>query len=154
MYIEKQVERLKICLPELADALRKSDMLQGYVDLRTGKVILLAGEMSEEETLEHVFSIEEDWQRYVMLPDIAYEEDRSAMRSFANLQQGEARTSLLECLEGARSSSRFCRKVKELGLWGQWKSFQRLHFIAVARSWCEENGIEYEGASNERQVLI
>ena len=144
MHTEKQVERLKIRLPELADALQKTDVHQGYVDLRTGKIILMAGEMNEEETLEHVFSIEEDWEHYVMLPDLS-DEERNAMRRFAKLQQDAAvGEQLLATLAGVRRRTRFRRQVKELRLWGKWKSFLQLHFLAVARAWCKENGIEYE----------
>ncbi len=136
---------MKIRLPELVDAMRKTDVHQGYVDLKKGRIILLEDTMDEDATLDHIFSVEEDWQRYVMLPDDAAEEERKAMARFAKLQQGSpAGEQLAEVLKGTHRRTRFRRLVKELNLSGKWKSFRDLHFLAVARAWCRENGIEYE----------
>jgi len=140
-----EAERVKIRLPELADALQQTDVRRGYVDLGTGRIVSLAGEMDEEETMEHIFSVEEDWERYVMLPDISEEEEKNAMRRFAELQQEpEIRERMRAALSGVRSRARFRRLVEEFHLRGKWKSFLRLHFLSVAREWCGENGIVYE----------
>ncbi|MBR4695700.1 MAG: hypothetical protein IKO94_06435, partial [Selenomonadaceae bacterium] len=66
---------MKIKIDDLARAFRRSDVMQGYVDIRQGKVVLLDHEFkdevfsgeddSEEEVLDHIFSIEEDWENYV-----------------------------------------------------------------------------------------
>ena len=70
---------MEISLQELAAALEKTDVLQGYADTRDGRIILMGEDESdarteaasrEEERMERLLSIEEDWQRYVPLPDI------------------------------------------------------------------------------------
>ena len=83
---------MEISLQELAAALEKTDVLQGYADTRDGRIILMGEDESdarteaasrEEERMERLLSIEEDWQRYVPLPDIYDAEIRSIMQTFA-----------------------------------------------------------------------
>ena len=61
---------LEISLQELAAALEKTDVLQGYADTRDGRIILMGEDESdaqteaasrEEERMERLLSIEEDW---------------------------------------------------------------------------------------------
>ena len=52
---------MKVNLQELARALSQSDMHQGYIDIASGKVIIMRDDLGEEETLNHVFEIEDDW---------------------------------------------------------------------------------------------
>lgn len=84
---------MKVKLEDLAAALEKSDVLQGYVDIESGKVVLLGEEFSEEsdrteeseeERLEHVFSIEDHWQQYVALPNVYDGEELGIMESFTD----------------------------------------------------------------------
>ena len=65
---------MEISLQELAAALEKTDVLQGYADTRDGRIILMGEDESdarneaasrEEERMERLLSIEENWQRYV-----------------------------------------------------------------------------------------
>ena len=109
---------LEISLQELAAALEKTDVLQGYADTRDGRIILMGEDESdarteaasrEEERMERLLSIEEDWQRYVPLPDIYDAEIRSIMQTFAEKASQEARAALEETLRGASARLRFRR---------------------------------------------
>ena len=82
---------MNIKLEDLVNALERSDELQSCVDIENGRVLSMgdgfaenpAGrEQSEEERLAEVFSVEDDWQRYIVVPDI-YDELRGFMRDFA-----------------------------------------------------------------------
>ena len=51
---------MKVDLRELATAFAQSDVRQGYVDIRAGKVVMMADDMAEEEAMHHAFAMEED----------------------------------------------------------------------------------------------
>ena len=52
---------MKVDLKDLAAAFAQSDVRQGYVDIRAGKVVMMADDMAEEEAMHHAFAMEEDW---------------------------------------------------------------------------------------------
>ena len=136
---------MKIRLNELADALAQSDVRQAYVDIANGKVVVMQEDMNEEEALDHVFDIEEDWEHYIPLPNIIDGEEREVMRSFAEAQQrADVKERLLAVLLGAGAASRFQREVRYLLLKPAWEDFLQAHFVEAARDWCEENALEYE----------
>ena len=100
---------MNIKLEDLVNALERSDELQSCVDIENGRVLSMgdgfaenpAGrEQSEEERLAEVFSVEDDWQRYIVLPDI-YDELRGFMRDYVRQQQ-----------EAADHDARFRRQVQ------------------------------------------
>ena len=64
---------MKIKLQELADALAQSDVRQGYVDIPAGRVVLLNEDLSEADAFEHAMKLEEEWEKYVMLPNVVDE---------------------------------------------------------------------------------
>ena len=133
-----------ISLRELAAAFSDSDMRQGYADLRQEKIVFMSQDMGEDEMLEHVFSVEEDWDNCVMLPNLYDEYKSCAMESFARSRRGEEGSELLEALSGSGAGGRFIRKLKKLGLMEKWMEFLPEYFVEPARDWCEENGIGYE----------
>lgn len=143
---------MEISLQELAAALEKTDVLQGYADTRDGRIILMGEDESdarteaasrEEERMERLLSIEEDWQRYVPLPDIYNAEIRSIMQTFAEKAPQEARAALEETLRGASARLRFRRAVQRLSLAAAWQAHLSSSLFALARDWCEENAIAY-----------
>ena len=143
---------LEISLQELAAALEKTDVLQGYADTRDGPIILMGEDESdaraeatsrEEVRMERLLSIEEDWQRYVPLPDIYDAESRSIMQTFAEKVPQEARVALKETLRGASARLRFRRAVQSLSLATAWQALLSSSLLALARDWCEENAIAY-----------
>ena len=145
---------MKVKLDELAAALEKSDELQGYVDLENGRVILFgeefseeaeAKEESEEERLEHVFSIEDRWQQYVALPNIYDADECEIMRAFADDLFDETQAQALrEALQGHGAVTRFERQLRKFMLQEAWQAFLHEHLREAARDWCEENDISYE----------
>ena len=139
---------MEISLQELAAALEKTDVLQGYADTRDGRIILMGEDESdaasrEEERMERLLSIEEDWQRYVPLPDIYDAEIRSIMQTFAEKAPQEARAALEESLRGASARLRFRHTVQSLSLAAAWQAHLSSSLLALARDWCEENAIAY-----------
>ena len=143
---------MEISLQELAAALEKTDVLQGYADTRDGRIILMGEDESdarteaasrEEERMERLLSIEEDWQRYVPLPDIYNAEIRSIMQTFAEKAPQEARAALEETLRGTSARLRFRRAVQSLSLATAWQAHLSSRLLALARDWCEENAIAY-----------
>lgn len=93
---------MKVKLNELADALAKSDVRQGYVDIVRGKVIIIEEDMVEEEALNHVFDIEEDWEHYIPLPNLIDGEEHAVMQKFAQMQRrDDIKERLLAILSGS-----------------------------------------------------
>ena len=141
---------LEISLQELAAALEKTDVLQGYVDTRDGRVLVLeeaasAAQSAECEAAytERLLAVEEDWQRYVPLPNIYEEEIRTIMQAFAASAPSEAGGALTEALSGGAARLRFRRAVKALSLEAAWHAHLRASLLTLARDWCEENAVAY-----------
>lgn len=136
---------MKIKLKELAAAMRESDVRQGYVDIAQGKIILLDEDMGEEEALDHVFDIEEDWERYIPLPNVIDEDMPAIMRGFAeSCTREDTKARLQESLQGPGAVTRFNHQVKHLLLKLVWEKYLNEQLIIIARDWCEENQLEYE----------
>ena len=136
---------MKVKLNELADALAKSDVRQGYVDIVRGKVIIIEEDMVEEEALNHVFDIEEDWEHYLRLPNLIDGEEHAVMQKFAQMQRrDDIKERLLAILSGSGAASRFQREVRHLLLKPAWENFLKAYLVEAARDWCEENALQYE----------
>ena len=144
---------MKIKLDELAMAFRTSDVLQGYVDIRQGKVVLLEDEFrddaqgrerTENDVLEHVFSVEDDWENYVPIPNVYDGNEREIMAGFAEKLEAPQREELLGALKGSGAVGRFHREIRRLRLAEEWENFQEEWFHALAQEWCEENALAYE----------
>lgn len=136
---------MKVKLNELADALAKSDVRQGYVDIVRGKVIIIEEDMVEEEALNHVFDIEEDWEHYIPLPNLIDGEEHAVMQKFAQMQRrDDIKERLLAILSGSGAASRFQREVRHLLLKPAWEIFLKAYLVEAARDWCEENALQYE----------
>ena len=136
---------MKVKLNELADALAKSDVRQGYVDIIRGKVIIIEEDMVEEEALNHVFDIEEDWEHYIPLPNLIDGEEHAVMQKFAQMQRrDDINERLLAILSGSGAASRFQREVRHLLLKPAWENFLKAYLVEAARDWCEENALQYE----------
>ena len=135
---------MKVNLQELARALSQSDMHQGYIDIASGKVIIMQDDLGEEEVLNHVFDIEDDWEHYIPLPNAVDSEEHNLMESFAQTQPNEVKVRLLEALQQNGAQLKFRQQIKRLLLKSAWDSFKQEYFVGVARDYCEENALEYE----------
>ena len=130
---------LEISLQELAAALEKTDVLMGEEESDAQA----EAASREEERMERLLVLEEDWQRYVPLPDLYDAEIRSIMQAFAEKAPQEARAALEEILRGASARLRFRRTVQRLSLEAAWQAHLSSSLLMLARDWCEENAIAY-----------
>ena len=135
---------MKVNLQELAKALAQSDMHQGYIDIESGRVILMQDDLGEEEALNHVFEIEDDWEHYIPLPNAVDSEEHNLMVSFAVAQREDVKERLQEILQKSGAQIKFRQQIKHLLLKPAWEKFQQEYFLNVARDYCEENDLEYE----------
>ncbi|WP_026760571.1 UPF0158 family protein [Selenomonas ruminantium] len=135
---------MKVNLKELAKALAQSDMHQGYIDIESGRVILMQDDLGEEEALNHVFEIEDDWEHYIPLPNAVDSEEHNLMESFAAAQREDVKERLQDILQKSGAQLKFRQQIKHLLLKPAWEKFQQEYFINVARDYCEENDLEYE----------
>lgn len=134
---------MKVKLKDLAHAMALSDRQQSYVDIKKGAVVIV-DELSEEETLSHIFEIEDDWENYIPVPNIIDEGKIDTMKDFASKLPLAARERLEKCLIGAGGETRFMREVQHLLLKNSWDKFFFTHLENVARDWCEENALDYD----------
>ena len=135
---------MKVNLQELAKALAQSDMHQGYIDIESGRVILMQDDLGEEEALNHVCEIEDDWEHYIPLPNAVDSEEHNLMESFAAAQREDVKERLQEILQKSGAQLKFRQQIKHLLLKPAWEKFQQEYFLNVARDYCEENDLEYE----------
>lgn len=143
---------MEISLQELSAALEKTDILQGYVDTREGRILMIEEDVAasldkaaqrEEAHMESVLAIEEDWQRYVPLPDLYDMEIRSIMQGFAEKAPAGTRPALEGALCASSARRRFFHTVRSLSLEKVWREYLSMRLLALAREWCEENDVAY-----------
>ena len=140
-------------MQDLASALEQSDAFAGYVDLAEGRVIVCGdAALTAEDTgasdanqLERALSIEDDWQRYVALPNACDVDMKQVLHQFAEiLTEDDGKNQLLAALQGTGAVTRSERLLRRLGLESHWQKHLHHYFMEIARDWCEENNIEYE----------
>lgn len=135
---------MKVDLKDLAAAFAQSDVRQGYVDIRDGKVVMMADDMAEEEAMHHAFAMEEDWEHYIPIPNVMDEDETAMMHAFAESRPREdVKERLREALQGTGAVTRFHHQVRHLLLKPAWEAFKQDYLMQVARDWCEENDVEY-----------
>ena len=143
---------MEISLQELSAALEKTDILQGYVDTREGRILMIEEDVAasldkaaqrEEAHMESVLAIEEDWQRYVPLPNLYDMEIRSIMQGFAEKAPAETRLALEGALCASAARRRFFHTVRSLSLAKVWREYLSMRLLVLAREWCEENDVAY-----------
>ena len=81
---------MKVDLKELAAAFAQSDVRQGYVDTAAGKVIMMADDLAERDAMHYAMVMEEDWERYIPIPNIMDGDEAAMMRAFAESRPREA----------------------------------------------------------------
>ena len=104
---------MKVDLKELAAAFAQSDVRQGYVDTAAGKVIMMADDLAERDAMHYAMVMEEDWERYIPIPNIMDEDETAMMHAFAASRPREdVKERLFESLKGAGAVTRFRRQVR------------------------------------------
>ena len=135
---------MKVDLKELAAAFAQSDVRQGYVDTAAGKVIMMADDLAERDAMHYAMVMEEDWERYIPIPNIMDGDEAAMIRAFAESRPREAvKERLLTALQGAGAVTRFRHQVRHLLLKPAWEAFKQEYLMKAARDWCEENAVEY-----------
>lgn len=135
---------MKVDLRELATAFAQSDVRQGYVDIRAGKVVMMADDLAERDAMHYALAMEEDWEHYIPIPNVMDGDEAAMMREFAESRPREdVKERLLTALQGAGAVTRFRHQVRHLLLKPAWEAFKQDYLMQVARDWCEENDVEY-----------
>jgi hypothetical protein len=139
---------VKISLTDLAHAIARSDVVQSYVDLKEGRVIALPDAPADAEddaaAFDYAMQLEEDYERYLPLANLYDGVEPDAMRAFAEAQSAAMKARLLPILDAPGAAPRFRQQVWRLLLEAKWKAFLQDYVRDVARTFCEENEIEYE----------
>lgn len=135
---------MKVDLKELAAAFAQSDVRQGYVDIRDGKVVMMADDLAERDAMHYALAMEEDWEHYIPIPNVMDGDEAAMMRAFAESRPREdVKERLLTALQGAGAVTRFHHQVRHLLLKPAWEAFKQDYLMQVAHDWCEENDVEY-----------
>ena len=135
---------MKVDLKELAAAFAQSDVRQGYVDIRDGKVVMMADDLAERDAMHYALAMEEDWEHYIPIPNVMDGDEAAMMRAFAESRPREdVKERLLTALQGVGAVTRFRHQVRHLLLKPAWEAFKQDYLMQVARDWCEENDVEY-----------
>ena len=135
---------MKVDLKELAAAFAQSDVRQGYVDIRDGKVVMMADDLAERDAMHYALAMEEDWEHYIPIPNVMDGDEAAMMRAFAESRPREdVKERLLTALQGAGAVTRFRHQVRHLLLKPAWEAFKQDYLMQAARDWCEENDVEY-----------
>ena len=143
----------EVSLAAIAAKLEKIDLWQIYFDTQAGAFVEFleeydeeaSPEMTEEQILQYAFEVEDNWERYVPLPNAYDIDEHSIMKTFAVQQEKpEIKEKLLEALNGSAALRHFRQQIKELGLETAWLEQRQQGFLQIARQWCLENGILYE----------
>lgn len=135
---------MKVDLKDLAAAFAQSDVRQGYVDIRAGKVVMMADDLAERDAMHYALAMEEDWEHYIPIPNVMDGDEAAMMRAFVESRPREdVKERLLTALQGAGAVTRFRHQVRHLLLKPAWEAFKQDYLMQVARDWCEENDVEY-----------
>ena len=145
---------LRIRLNELVNAFLRSDEAIGYVDIEQGRVIFMGDDApgggidydaDDEAQLSRAMDMEDNWERYVALPNIEDYEMKAQLVSFAGqLEDDVKKEKLFDSLHGVGAITRTKRLIKNLSLDEEWARYRTRCMMALAREFCEENQIEYE----------
>lgn len=114
------------------------------MDIRDGKVVMMADDLAERDAMHYALAMEEDWEHYIPIPNVMDGDEAAMMRAFAESRPREdVKERLLTALQGAGAVTRFHHQVRHLLLKPAWEAFKQDYLMQVARDWCEENDVEY-----------
>lgn len=135
--------KLQVEAPAFLDALSRGDLeINYYLDVQTGAVIPVFGDLDEEEDL--TVSVEADPERYRYIDPVESHESYRWMERFAHsLEDTEVRESLLDALDRPRPFRRFkdalmsFPKVREA-----WFRFEEAQLRDYAEGWLMSEEID------------
>jgi hypothetical protein len=142
---------------DIVDKLEKIDMWKIYLNIKTGSFVEFQDDYNEDEdifandtyieedALENVFAIEDNWEEYVPLPSPYDMDEHTIMKAFTEqLDDAESRLDLLGALSGNGALQRFKNTVGDFGLREAWQNYRNNALRQIAEIWCEENRIPYQ----------
>ena len=163
---------MTVKLSELVGALeQQGDGIEQYLDLQTGRFILLTEDLKlvADDELEpdlhewmrevqaELRLLEDDPDRFVQLPSQRdFREGRMVTAFCESLSSAEQRGELLEAFRGRGAFRRFKDTADAFGLLASWYAFRRRAIEAFAIDWCEENEIALDasGALQENAAPV
>jgi hypothetical protein len=137
----------------------QSDQTRGWVDRRTGEVVMLSDEeiaAADEgddpadlpewmrDSIEQAKAVLADEAGcFVELPDRFDLDEWEMMRDFAASRQDEAIAGqLLEAIQGRGAFGRFKDRIHEAGVADDWYEYRADRYRQIALDWCEAHGLE------------
>jgi len=148
---------VKVYVEDIVDKLEKIDMWKIYLNIKTGSFVEFQDDYNEDEdifandtyieedALENVFAIEDNWEEYVPLPSPYDMDEHTIMKAFTEqLDDAESRLDLLGALSGNGALQRFKNTVGDFGLREAWQNYRNNALRQIAEIWCEENRIPYQ----------
>ena len=136
---------MKINISTIIEAIEMADdNFTFFLDLETGKSVLLADELStgmDNEGLEN--EIEDNPERFLRLPTKFEIHEYNIMEEFIQTLKGEDADKLEQVIQGRGAFRRFKDMVNRRGITKQWYDFQADYYRNLAIAWCQEHGIEY-----------
>ena len=136
---------MKINISTIIEAIEMADdNFTFFLDLETGKSVLLADELStgmDNEGLEN--EIEDNPERFFRLPTKFEIHEYNIMEEFIQTLKGEDADKLEQVIQGRGAFRRFKDMVNRRGITKQWYDFQADYYRNLAIAWCQEHGIEY-----------
>lgn len=138
---------MKVKLDDVLEALEFSDgETEYYYHKKTERIVFYMDEVLTGEDLSELKKdIDENFEDYISLPT-QYEIDEYAMmeKFIWSLPAGSLQDRLEYAIQGRGAFRRFKDLVYELDLEDGWFNFRDAEYVALAKEWCRDNGIEWE----------
>ena len=113
-----------------------------FLNIETGEFIYYHEDFSDEDI--DIEEFEDD--KYIRLPSQYDIHEYKIMEEFVEqLEDVRKQNSLYRALSGRGAFRRFKDMLYEVGLEQKWYKYREQAFLEIAKNWCEEKGIPYEG---------
>jgi len=154
---------VRVKLSEIVDALDMHPPESSFLlDKKTGKIIFIEHavlEAVEDGDLDELLADCPEWQKddyraardyldreddFVSLPD-PFEIDEYRMMERFSLSLDDERMSdeLYDAIKGRGAFRMFKSTIHRLGIQQQWYDYRDAEIVALAKEWCEREGIEF-----------
>ena len=138
----------------------QNDKNTGYLNVKTGDVVVLSDEVVRAAEEEDDLSGYPEWERgdieiardiyvndspdYLELPDRFEINEYRMMETFiGTVENPDFQRQLARSIEGGGAFRRFKDVAGDLGLLEAWYACRKEEYKRVAREWCEVNGVDY-----------